>query len=583
MKIQARRGGLLSLMLSLLLVLGMFAANAEPVHAADDNDISNFDVSFDDEYRVLDDIESTPYPDYFYVVTKGKVLDLYVFDTEGSKLDSDCYTASYCECQFNKEKNAWEKIDENNWLTEFPTETGVYFCKVEGVDPYHGTYEKLDLIKVQERQKEEIPADAKEIDLSNVYADDWYKSVEEGEDMGVPCYSYKLPAGTSQWVKFHVASNRIMVDRPIITTWVKLLDSEGYVVDAINYDAIVTYPAEPGETYYLYTKSSNTQEDDYVMVSDTPQNYCGNGTLGTWEYEKTASGVTNPVDGTDGWNMYTVGNLSKPYTWSVSGESENHWLRYTSYLNTISSVPVQYYNPRLVDMNFGKYQTKYKSSTLSEEEEELTLAEGEKNYKVNYTFNIADASDTEKRVSTCKIDVYIPAGYVLYVDDNDYLHVKKDEGSDPDDPPVVDPCADGHTFGEWTTTAAATETLAGVQTRKCSVCGVSEMRAIATLAPTLPAVKIAKPAAAKKSATVKWKKVAKKNLKKVKKIEIQYSLDKSFSTDVKTKYAAAKKSSLKIKGLKSKKTYYIRIRAYTNAGGATHVSKWSAVKKAKIK
>ena len=109
MKIQARRGGLLSLMLSLLLVLGMFAANAEPVHAADDNDISNFDVSFDDEYRVLDDIESTPYPDYFYVVTKGKVLDLYVFDTEGSKLDSDCYTASYCECQFNKEKNAWEK------------------------------------------------------------------------------------------------------------------------------------------------------------------------------------------------------------------------------------------------------------------------------------------------------------------------------------------------------------------------------------------------------------------------------------------------------------------------------------------
>ena len=96
-------------------------------------------------------------------------------------------------------------------------------------------------------------------------------------------------------------------------------------------------------------------------------------------------------------------------------------------------------------------------------------------------------------------------------------------------------------------------------------------------------VKITKPAAAKKSATVKWKKVAKKNLKKVKKIEIQYSLDKSFSTGVKTKYASAKKTSLKIKGLKSKKTYYVRIRAYTNSGGVIHVSKWSGTKKAKVR
>ena len=140
-----------------------------------------------------------------------------------------------------------------------------------------------------------------------------------------------------------------------------------------------------------------------------------------------------------------------------------------------------------------------------------------------------------------------------------------------------------HAYGEWTVTRPATETAPGQQTRKCSVCGASETRTVAQLAPTLPAVKITKPAAAKKSATVKWKKVAKKNLKKVKKIEIQYSLDKSFSTGVKTKYASAKKTSLKIKGLKSKKTYYVRIRAYTNSGGVIHVSKWSGTKKAKVR
>lgn len=149
--------------------------------------------------------------------------------------------------------------------------------------------------------------------------------------------------------------------------------------------------------------------------------------------------------------------------------------------------------------------------------------------------------------------------------------------------PNADPCKDGHTFGDWKVTKAATEIAAGEKTRTCSVCGISEKQTIAQLAPTLPAVKIAKPKAAKKSATVKWKKVSKKNLKKIKKIEIQYSLDKNFKTGVVTKYAKAKKTSLKIKKLQSKKTYFVRLRAYTKSGEAVHVSKWSASKKVKAK
>ena len=98
----------------------------------------------------------------------------------------------------------------------------------------------------------------------------------------------------------------------------------------------------------------------------------------------------------------------------------------------------------------------------------------------------------------------------------------------------------------------------------------------------LPAVKISKPAAAKKSVNVKWKKVTKKNLKKIQGIEIQVATDPGFTDIVKTATAGKKKTSKKIKGLTSKQTYYVRIRAYKDAADGRHVSAWKA-KKVKIK
>lgn len=103
------------------------------------------------------------------------------------------------------------------------------------------------------------------------------------------------------------------------------------------------------------------------------------------------------------------------------------------------------------------------------------------------------------------------------------------------------------------------------------------------LRPTLPSVKIAKPKAAKKSATFKWKKVSKKNQKKIGNIQIQYSLDKSFRTGVKTVTAKKSASSKKVKKLVSKKTYYVRVRAYKKTGNTVHVSAWSGVKAVKVK
>ena len=139
----------------------------------------------------------------------------------------------------------------------------------------------------------------------------------------------------------------------------------------------------------------------------------------------------------------------------------------------------------------------------------------------------------------------------------------------------------GHSWGEWRTTVAPTELAAGKKVRTCAR-GHVEEATVAQLKPTLAVVKIAKPEAGNKSMTVKWKAVAKKNLKKTKKIQIQYSLDKKFSKGVKTKYASAKKTSLVVKGLKSKKKYYVRVRAYTKSGKTVHVSKWSATKAIKV-
>jgi len=143
--------------------------------------------------------------------------------------------------------------------------------------------------------------------------------------------------------------------------------------------------------------------------------------------------------------------------------------------------------------------------------------------------------------------------------------------------------ATGHSYGAWRTTKKATETVAGQKVRNCTVCGAGEVGAVAKLKPSLPAVSIKKPAAAKKAAVIKWKKLSKKNQKKIASIQIQYSTDKNFRKGVKTATVKKTAVSKKITKLKSKKKYYVRIRAYKKDKKGVHVSKWSKVMAVKIK
>ncbi|MDE6852604.1 MAG: fibronectin type III domain-containing protein [Lachnospiraceae bacterium] len=100
-----------------------------------------------------------------------------------------------------------------------------------------------------------------------------------------------------------------------------------------------------------------------------------------------------------------------------------------------------------------------------------------------------------------------------------------------------------------------------------------------TVKSNLASVKLQKLQAGRKKLVVRWK-----TAKNVKGYQIQYGMKKNFKSGAKkvTVKGAGKKSKT-LKGLKSKRKYYIRIRSYTTKNGKKVYSAWSAVKSAKTK
>lgn len=94
-----------------------------------------------------------------------------------------------------------------------------------------------------------------------------------------------------------------------------------------------------------------------------------------------------------------------------------------------------------------------------------------------------------------------------------------------------------------------------------------------------------KPKAARKAITVQWKKqTAKMGKKRITGYTIQYSTDKSFEIGAKVKTIKGyKKTSLKLKKLKARKKYYIRIRTYMKVGEKIYYSAWSKAKSVRTK
>lgn len=149
--------------------------------------------------------------------------------------------------------------------------------------------------------------------------------------------------------------------------------------------------------------------------------------------------------------------------------------------------------------------------------------------------------------------------------------------------------AHGHKWDAGKVTKAATTSATGVKTYKCATCGATRKETIPKINPSvglnksLPKERIKKTAGLKKAATVKWTKLSSKNSKKIQGIEVQIATNKAFTKNVKIKTAKKTASSIKIKKLKSRKTYWVRVRTYKMVSGGEQFSTWSKAKSVKIK
>ena len=102
--------------------------------------------------------------------------------------------------------------------------------------------------------------------------------------------------------------------------------------------------------------------------------------------------------------------------------------------------------------------------------------------------------------------------------------------------------------------------------------------------PSTPKVTTQKPAkvksvkltAKKKKLNVQWKKVSGATG-----YEVMYATNNKFTKNKKT--VKVKKNKVTLKRLKSKKKYYVKVRAYKKSNGSTNYGKWSKVVKKKAK
>ncbi len=105
------------------------------------------------------------------------------------------------------------------------------------------------------------------------------------------------------------------------------------------------------------------------------------------------------------------------------------------------------------------------------------------------------------------------------------------------------------------------------------------MNLTCTIKPAKPSIQ--KPKAAKKAITVKWKKTAKSQTTGY---QVMVATDKNFKKNVKKAYVKGySKTSYKMKKLKAKTKYYIKVRTYKTVKGEKIYSDWSKVKTIKTK
>ena len=137
------------------------------------------------------------------------------------------------------------------------------------------------------------------------------------------------------------------------------------------------------------------------------------------------------------------------------------------------------------------------------------------------------------------------------------------------------PATGVHSWNGGKVTVRPTEDAAGVKTYICSGCGKRRTESIpAIIIPKTVSktVKSLKAKAKKTKVTISWKKLSKKDLKKLKNvtgIDVQVATDSAFTKKIVNKTIGKKKAKLSFNG-KKKTTYWVRVRYHASDG----VSAW---------
>ena len=136
-----------------------------------------------------------------------------------------------------------------------------------------------------------------------------------------------------------------------------------------------------------------------------------------------------------------------------------------------------------------------------------------------------------------------------------------------------------HIWDAGTVTKAPTEQYEGVKACTCTICKATKTETIPRILPNPPATSVTKLIRAKKAFTVKWK-----TNSDVTGYQIMYSRNKAFKKGKKTVTVnGAGKASKKIRNLKAKKKYYVKIRTYKTVNGVNYYSPWSKAKAVRTK
>lgn len=131
-----------------------------------------------------------------------------------------------------------------------------------------------------------------------------------------------------------------------------------------------------------------------------------------------------------------------------------------------------------------------------------------------------------------------------------------------------------HKYNKGKITKQPTFKKTGVKTYTCTVCKKTKTEAV----PVLKNASLSNLKRGKKSFKANWKAV-----KGVDGYQIQYSLKNNMKSAKKKNIKGCQNTSYNFKNLKSKKNYYVRIRAYKKINGKISYGKWSAKKKVTVK